>query len=87
MAWPLSLFAGSSEISDSSASDSSYGELRQPDDVVSPMAELLRHFEAPFVPPPPSSRVGDPKLKQRENEPIRLWHLWKYGAFAAMKGV
>lgn len=49
-------------------------------------AEALRHYECPGVPPPPSSRVGDPKLKQRESEPLRIWHLWKYGAFAAMKG-
>lgn len=48
--------------------------------------ELLRHFEAPGVPPPPSSRVGDPTLKQREYQPFRLVNLWKYGVFAATKG-
>ncbi|KAL7285552.1 hypothetical protein ACG7TL_000656 [Trametes sanguinea] len=53
-------------------------------DISSP-PEALKHFEYPGVPPPPSSRVGDPKLKQRESEPLRLWHLWKFGAFAAVK--
>ena len=53
-------------------------------DLSSP-ADALRHFEYPGV-PPPSARVGDPKLKQRESEPVRLWHLWKYGTFAAVKG-
>ncbi|KAI0756250.1 Alpha/Beta hydrolase protein [Daedaleopsis nitida] len=48
-------------------------------------AEALRHYECPGVSPPPSSRVGDPKLKQRESQPLKLWHVWKYGAFAAMK--
>ncbi|TBU37593.1 Alpha/Beta hydrolase protein [Dichomitus squalens] len=47
--------------------------------------EALRHFERPSEALPPSSRVGDPKVKQRKNEPMRLWELWKYGAFAAMK--
>ncbi|KAH9920257.1 Alpha/Beta hydrolase protein [Epithele typhae] len=47
--------------------------------------DALRHFEYPGIPLPPSARVGDPKAKQRENEPIRLWHLWKYGTFAAVK--
>nr|VWO94048.1 Hormone-sensitive lipase [Ganoderma boninense] len=46
--------------------------------------EALRHFQSPIA-VPPSSRVGDPKLKQRESQPIRLWEFWKYGAFAAMK--
>ncbi|KAI1793186.1 Alpha/Beta hydrolase protein [Ganoderma leucocontextum] len=46
--------------------------------------EALRHFESSIA-VPPSSRVGDPKLKQRESQPIRLWEFWKYGAFAAMK--
>ena len=49
-------------------------------------AEALRHYEYPGVPIPPSARVGDPRLKQRESEPLRLWHLWKYGTFAAVKG-
>lgn len=52
-----------------------------------PVKELLRHFEAPGVPPPPSARVGDPTLKQREYQPFRLVNLWKYGMFAATKGV
>lgn len=55
-------------------------------DISSP-AEALRHFEYPGLAPPPSARVGDPKLKQRESQPLKLWHLWKFGTFAAMKGV
>ena len=58
---------------------------RLSEDLSSP-ADALRHFEYPGLPIPPSARVGDPKLKQRESEPVRLWHLWKYGAFAAVKG-
>ena len=61
--------------------------LKRPSLDVSTPSEALRHFERPGVPIPPSSRVGDPKLKQRESQPVRLWHLWKYGAFAAVKGV
>ena len=48
--------------------------------------DLLRHYASPGVPLPPSARIGDPKLKQREREPFRLTSLWKYGAFAAWKG-
>ncbi|KAI0828960.1 Alpha/Beta hydrolase protein [Trametes gibbosa] len=47
--------------------------------------EALKHFQYPGAPPPPSSRVGDPTLKQREGQPLRLWHWWKFGAFAAVK--
>ena len=53
---------------------------------ISSLPEALKHFQSPGVPPPPSSRVGDPKLKQRESQPLRLWHWWKFGAFAAVKG-
>ncbi|KAI0778726.1 Alpha/Beta hydrolase protein [Trametes elegans] len=52
---------------------------------ISDTPEALKHFECPGVPPPPSSRVGDPKLKQRESQPLRLWHWWKFGTFAAVK--
>jgi hypothetical protein len=58
----------------------------RPNSVSLPVKELLRHFEAPGVPPPPSARVGDPKLKQKASEPFKLWDLWQYGAFAAWKG-
>ncbi|OJT04454.1 Esterase [Trametes pubescens] len=47
-------------------------------------SEALKHYENPGV-PPPSSRVGDPRLKQGQREPMRLWHWWKFGAFAAVK--
>ena len=58
----------------------------RPKSVALPVKELLRYFEAPGVPPPPSSRVGDPKLKQRASQPFKLTDLWKYGTFAAWKG-
>lgn len=64
--------------SNSSSSSTSSGQV--------PVTDFLKHFEAPGVPPPPSSRVGDPTLKQRESQPIRLWHLWKHAAFVAWKG-
>ncbi|KAI0785317.1 Alpha/Beta hydrolase protein [Irpex lacteus] len=63
--------------SNSSSSSTSSGQV--------PVTDFLKHFEAPGVPPPPSSRVGDPTLKQRESQPIRLWHLWKHAAFVAWK--
>lgn len=65
----------------SSSSSTSSGQV-----LPEPVTDLLKHFEAPGVPPPPSSRVGDPTLKQRESQPIRLWHLWKHAAFVAWKG-
>lgn len=47
---------------------------------------LLEHFHGPDVPVPPSARIGDPTLKQRESQPWGLWQLWKAGKFAAAKG-
>lgn len=82
MVWPLSLLSGGSDAELSQETDKTDLD-QQPS---SPVKELLRHFESPSLSLPPSSRVGDPKLKQRESQPIRVWHLWKYGAFAAMKG-
>ncbi len=84
MTWPLSPFSGGD--SPAVQSTSNQGWLNQEDGAMSSLIELLRHFEAPGVPPPPSARVGDPKLKQREGKPIRLWDLWRYGAFVAVKG-
>ena len=49
-------------------------------------SHLLQHFEKPGVPLPPSARVGDPKLKQRERQPLTLWQLSKLAAFGAAKG-
>ncbi|PSS29747.1 hypothetical protein PHLCEN_2v2895 [Hermanssonia centrifuga] len=83
MTWPLSPFSGGD--SPAVQSTSNQGWLNQEDGAMSSLIELLRHFEAPGVPPPPSARVGDPKLKQREGKPIRLWDLWRYGAFVAVK--
>jgi hypothetical protein len=48
------------------------------------LSVLLRQYETPGV-YPTSARV-DPTLKRRENEPLRLWDVWKYGAFVATKG-
>ncbi|KAH9929679.1 lipase/ esterase [Fomitopsis serialis] len=47
--------------------------------------DLLRHFEQSGVALPPGARVGDPKLKQREQEPLSLWQLGKVAAFGAAK--
>ncbi|KAI0783326.1 Alpha/Beta hydrolase protein [Abortiporus biennis] len=51
----------------------------------SPLLTLLTHFETPSDVLPPSARVGDPKLKQRDGPTTRLWQIWKYGAFVAVK--
>jgi hypothetical protein len=48
------------------------------------LSVLLRQYETPGV--YPSSARVDPTLKLRENEPLRLWDVWKYGAFVASKG-
>ncbi|KAI0081103.1 hypothetical protein K474DRAFT_1764451 [Panus rudis PR-1116 ss-1] len=88
MAWPLSLLSPS--CSATHADVNSQGEgletpRDRPDIVESSLAALLRHFEHPDVPIPPSSRIGDPKMKQRIGEPINLKKLFKFGVFAATK--
>lgn len=75
MAWLISFFTG----------ESSKSQAGPADEDARPVSDLLRHFDVPGL-PPPSARVGDPKMKQRESQPMRLWQLWRYGAFAAMKG-
>ncbi|RPD65114.1 hypothetical protein L226DRAFT_19403 [Lentinus tigrinus ALCF2SS1-7] len=80
MRWFLPRFA-----SDALESEPRPPTLKRPSLDVSASSEALRHFETPGISIPPSSRIGDPKLKQRESQPIRLWHLWKYGAFVAVK--
>ncbi|KZT72905.1 hypothetical protein DAEQUDRAFT_762704 [Daedalea quercina L-15889] len=47
--------------------------------------QLLQHFEKPGVSIPPSARVGDPRLKQREPQPLSLWQLSRLAAFGAAK--
>ena len=87
MAWPMNLL--SSACTDKMEEETSppKAEVKsRPNSVSLPVQDLLRHFEAPCVAPPPSARVGDPKLKQRESKPFQLWDLWHYGAFAAWKG-
>ena len=84
----MSLLTGSCNPPDLAETDSEQPKAEvksRPQSVPSPK-ELLRHYAAPGVPLPPSARVGDPKLKQREREPFRLTSLWRYGAFAAWKG-
>ena len=92
MAWPTSFFTGSSVAGNAAAAQPAENnkpgsKLRSStSSLPEPVADLLKHFEAPGVPPPPSSRVGDPTLKQRESQPIKLWHLWRHAAFMAWKG-
>lgn len=91
MTWPLATLFSCDDAEDSS-SDLNEPQIPYPKPKItpsvlqSPLVALLQHFENPGVSLPPSARVGDPKLKQRENQPPGLWHFWKYGAFAAMKG-
>ncbi|KAI0094480.1 Alpha/Beta hydrolase protein [Irpex rosettiformis] len=90
--WPASLFTDPCDLS-KPASEIEPGARCKPSSTPQSSAslnalpelvtDLLKHFEAPGV--PPSSRVGDPTLKQRESQPIRLWHLWKHVAFVAWK--
>ncbi|KIK70605.1 hypothetical protein GYMLUDRAFT_32650 [Collybiopsis luxurians FD-317 M1] len=47
------------------------------------LASFLLHYTTPGVTPP--SARSDPKLKPQARNPIRLWHLWKYGLIAAVK--
>ena len=87
MAWPISLFSSAASQQQAAGSSKQPEDLNARLEALSPaIQELLKHFEAPGVAPPPSARVGDPKLKQRESQPIKLWHWWRYGAFVAMKG-
>jgi hypothetical protein len=44
----------------------------------------LHHYDRPGV-APPSARV-DPNLKVAQRDPVRLWHLWKYGFVVVSKG-
>ncbi|KAG7099690.1 hypothetical protein E1B28_001512 [Marasmius oreades] len=44
---------------------------------------FLPHYSTPGV-SPPSARI-ESGLKIRQRRPVRIWHLWKYGLFAAMK--
>lgn len=89
MTWTIPLLSGRCKKEPKDASDVETGppkaEVKSRPKTVSPVKELLRYFEAPGV-PPPSSRVGDPNLKQRVSEPFKLTDLWRYGAFAAWKG-
>ncbi|KAL0581087.1 hypothetical protein V5O48_000981 [Marasmius crinis-equi] len=48
-----------------------------------PLTAFLRHYSTPGV-SPPSARI-DSSLKIQQRQPIRVWHLWKYGLLAAVK--
>lgn len=78
MYWPFSLFSSQQEAETES------DELEESPPAL--QVDLLRHYEVSGVPLPPSARVGDPSLKQRESQPIRLWHLWKLSLLIAVKG-
>ncbi|KAI0348172.1 hypothetical protein BDW22DRAFT_1435947 [Trametopsis cervina] len=84
MAWPISLFSGSVNTKTNTSEHESESTEREqfPSE---PVAELLKYFEAPGVAPPPSSRVGDLKLKQREYRPLRPWQLWQHATFIVSK--
>jgi hypothetical protein len=48
------------------------------------LSSLLSHYQTPGV-FPPSARQG-PLAKRQAARPMRLWDMWKYGAFVALKG-
>ncbi|KAJ7446386.1 Alpha/Beta hydrolase protein [Mycena galericulata] len=50
---------------------------------VPPITPALHHYANPGV-PPPSARV-DPTLRAPQRDPVRLWHLWKYGLVVVSK--
>ncbi|KIP11685.1 hypothetical protein PHLGIDRAFT_437020 [Phlebiopsis gigantea 11061_1 CR5-6] len=86
MTWPMSLLTGSCNNKELEDTEQPKAEVQsRPQSAPQAPKDLLRHYAAPGVPLPPSARIGDPKLKQREREPFRLTSLWKYGAFAAWK--
>lgn len=78
MFWSLPLFQSKEE--------SAHNEDSTPSSQSAAPTALLEHFHGPDVPVPPSARIGDPTLKQRESQPWGLWQLWKAGKFAAAKG-
>ena len=97
MTWPLSiLWSGNpepeqdepkdNENADGGAKEAVSSAVKEVADAAPSPSHLLQHFEKPGVPLPPSARVGDPKLKQRERQPMSLWQLSKLAAFGAAKG-
>ncbi|KAH9837277.1 lipase/ esterase [Rhodofomes roseus] len=99
MPWPLSLiWPGSSESdkddakgakdkenSDGSVTEAGSSAVKEVADATPSPTDLLQHFEQPGLSIPPGARVGDPKLKQRERQPLSLWQLGKMAAFGAAK--
>lgn len=91
MTWPLSLLTSDSNTKETSRLvDKKHRDAEKTDEkneksLQNSVISLLRHYEHGLS-IPPSARIGDPKLKQKESVPLKLWQLWKYGAFAASKG-
>lgn len=81
MTWPLSLLVSGNTAE---TSPEKHSEKATEKSIEHSIASILRHYE-PGLSIPPSARIGDPKLKQKESVPVKLWQLWKYGAFAASK--
>lgn len=93
MVWPLSLLWSSNSNSNNNdvqtrgeASNFAVAPEAKRSSSSSNPIDLLHHFESPGMSLPPSARVGDPKLKQRQGQPLSIWQLGKMGTFAAMKG-
>ena len=82
MTWPLSLLT-SGNTTETSPTDEKSGKGKEKS-IEHSVLSLLRHYE-PGLSIPPSARIGDPKLKQKETVPLKLWQMWKYGAVAASK--
>ncbi|OSX67049.1 hypothetical protein POSPLADRAFT_1175785 [Postia placenta MAD-698-R-SB12] len=94
MVWPLSLLWSSNSNSNNDdvqtrgeASNFAVAPEAKRSSSSSNPIDLLHHFESPGMSLPPSARVGDPKLKQRQGQPLSIWQLGKMGTFAAMKAI
>ncbi|KAF9270689.1 alpha/beta-hydrolase [Marasmius fiardii PR-910] len=74
--WPFSTSQSSPET------DSDHLDAHS-EDPKRPLTAFLTHYSTPGI-PPPSARI-DSGLKIQQRQPIRIWHLWKYGLLAAMK--
>jgi len=100
MPWPFSLLwsrnseSDKNDIKDTEDTENNGGTVteavsstaKEVADATPSPTDLLRHFEQSGVALPPGARVGDPKLKQREQQPMSLWQLGKVAAFGAAKG-
>ncbi|KZT08648.1 uncharacterized protein LAESUDRAFT_648554 [Laetiporus sulphureus 93-53] len=80
MTWPLSLIWSIDADADGKTDSPASSVVKK---ITAAPVELLQHFDNPGL--PPSARVGDPTLKQRERQPLSIWQVGRLGAFAAMK--